>query len=145
MRRKSVPGWLGNDVPEHYISTSHNNDEMPCHKTVDYSREDWELQVAPGKPTATTGTATACAGHAIYLANVLKLPRDRAVRRMQANHGTVFSTPIEFIAHHRSLGIVSGDFTKEAQAHADRQAPRHQRKKSKQPRAKKELRRKKSG
>lgn len=106
MRRKSMPGWLGADTPEHFIQTVHMNDVMPCHPTVDYESSDWEEQLVNGE-------AQACAGVAIYHANVGKMPRDRSVRRLPADKVNVFASPKEFIEHHRSLGIVSGEMKAE--------------------------------
>ncbi len=103
MRRKSMPGWLGSDVPEHFIQVVHSEANMPCHLTVDYAEPGWEDQLAPG------GDARACAGVAIYRANVGKLPRDASVRRLKPDKKTVFASPREFVEHHRSTGIVSGE------------------------------------
>ena len=105
MRRKSMPGWLGADVPESFIQTVHRADEMPCHVSVNYENPEWRDQLQPGDE----GSATACAGVAIYHANILKRPRDRNVRTLDPDKVNVFASPTEFIAHHRSSGVVSGE------------------------------------
>lgn len=89
-----MPGWLGSDTPEHFIQTVHNDAAMPCHQTVDYEQEDWEVQLYQGK-------AQACAGVAIYFANIAKLSRDPARRRLKPDHKAVFSSPTEFLKHHK--------------------------------------------
>lgn len=95
MRRASARGWLGADTPEGFIQTVHADAQMPCHLTVDYDGdEDWQLQLELGK-------ATACAGVAIYFANILKVSRDPKRRRLPANKKTVFASPIEFLKHHK--------------------------------------------
>lgn len=99
MRRKSFPGWLGAATPENFIQTAHSDEEMPCHQTVDYERKDWRQ---------TLHEATACAGVAVYFANIGKLSRDRSRRRLKADKVNVFSSPVEFVKHHCSLGIISG-------------------------------------
>lgn len=104
-RRKSMPGWLGDDTPEHFVEMAHGEENLPCHKTVDYTKHDWKERQVRG-PKAT---AHECAGAAIYRANVLKEVRDRKVCRLPPDEKTVFATPKEFIKHHRSLGLVSGE------------------------------------
>lgn len=95
MRRKSAAGWLGADTPEHFIQTVHNDAEMPCHQTVDYEQRDWEVQLI-------NGSAHACAGVAIYFANIGKLSRDSSRRRLPKDAVRVFASPMEFLKHHKS-------------------------------------------
>lgn len=95
MRRKSMPGWLGEDTPEGFIQMVHADTMAPCHLTVDYDG-NWELQLVQGK-------ASACAGIAIYFSNIAKVSRDPARRRLPPDHKTVFSSPMEFLAHHNKL------------------------------------------
>lgn len=102
MRRKSMPGWLGAATPEQFIQSVHINDVMPCHQTVDYETDDWESQLVDG-------SSVACAGVAIYHANVLKSPRDRSVRTMKPDKVSVFASPKEFLDHHNKLGVTSGE------------------------------------
>lgn len=79
--RKSVPGWLGPLTAEEWIQLAHNEGEPGCHCT----------------------TNMACAGLAIYRANVCKSPRDPAALRLPADTVKVFSWHTEFTAHHGAL------------------------------------------
>jgi len=93
-RRKSMPGWLGDDTPEHFLNTAMADIDMPCHQTVNYERPDWETQLGP------RGTALSCAGQAIFFANILKVSRDRKRRQLKPNKTLVFASPEEFLKHH---------------------------------------------
>ena len=87
-----MPGWLGEQfTPEGFCAIAHSDMGMPCHLTIGKRQE---LQ---------------CAGMAIYRGNVSKRPRDRAVLVLPANREQVFAGSDEFIAHHRSHGIVSSE------------------------------------
>lgn len=80
---------------------------MPCHCTVDYSRDDWEVQVQ---------TKPRCAGHAAYLRNRCKIPYEPSLAafvRTVERDPDVFSRPEQFLEHHggdvsRATGIVIG-------------------------------------
>lgn len=80
---------------------------MPCHCVVDYDREDWETQVEH---------APRCAGHAVYLRNRCKSPRDpelAAFVRSVLPSVEVFSRADYFLEHHggdpeRASGIMLG-------------------------------------
>jgi len=107
MRRMALPGYLGNDTPEHFSETVHSDEHMPCHLTVDYTRgDDWRDQLLPG----VLGSATECAGIAIYRANVNKRVRPfiagpfrYELRTLRPNKRTVFANRDEFLAHHKRL------------------------------------------
>lgn len=80
---------------------------MPCHCTVDYSRDDWQAQVQE-KPR--------CAGHAAYLRNRCKMPRDPGLAQFVSQvdrDPEVFGRPEQFLEHHggnvnRTMGILLG-------------------------------------
>lgn len=96
-RKLSLPGWLGASTPEEFITAALINEaDMPCHKTVDYERDDWELQVMT--------TASHCAGSLVFMNNYCKLPRRKSLAKMVNSvkkSVTVFATPQEFLKHHR--------------------------------------------
>ena len=81
-RRDSVPGWLGSMTSDEWLALAHGEGQADCHTTV---RPD--------------GGAHACAGLAIYRANVCKAPRDPNVMRLPADRVKVFSFN-EFKKHH---------------------------------------------
>jgi len=94
--RKSAPGYLGDDNPEHFFRASVTRESlMPCHMQIDYSDPDWANTQLPG--------VDFCAGNLIFYRNWLKQPRNpdlyaatRAVNPSQH----VFLTPEEFFEHH---------------------------------------------
>ena len=77
-RRDSLPGWLGGSTAEEFRQMAHGEVKYDCH--------------------AIKGPQ--CAGLAIYRANVCKSVRDPSVLRLPRDEATVFSTPMEFKAHH---------------------------------------------
>jgi hypothetical protein len=94
--KKSEPGYLGADDPEHFFRASVTREsEMPCHEQVDYGDEDWLKTQLPH--------VDFCAGNLIFYRNWLKMPRSpklyEAVRAVQPSKH-VFATPEEFFAHH---------------------------------------------
>lgn len=97
--RKSTPGWLGDDNPEHFYWAAVTAEvEMPCHAQINYGDEDWDEVQLPG--------VDLCAGNLIYFRNHMKVPRNpvlatavTAVLRSAA----VFSWPHEFLGHHLRL------------------------------------------
>ena len=102
-RRKAMAGWLGAGSPESFVACINRDDILPCHQTIDYTDPAWkEKWVAQ-----TTGNA--CAGALIMAANTCKRPRDPTFPTMPPDHETVFSSPTEFIAFHRSSPIQSWD------------------------------------
>lgn len=76
MRRDALPGWLGGATPEEYRSLAHSDEPVECH----------------------VHAGSRCAGMAIYRTNVCK--RQPEADKLPADHETVFSTPMEFVAHH---------------------------------------------
>lgn len=76
--RKALPGWLGPLQAPQWVQVAHGEGEPGCH----------------------TRQGMACAGIAIYRANVCKAPRDPEAFRLPANKTSVFATPAEFLAHH---------------------------------------------
>lgn len=91
LRRKSLPGHLGEDTAKHFMETVMSDYEMPCHQTVDYANPAWFEDIS---------NAESCAGVAIFFANICKLSRDRDRMRLPADKETVFARPEEFIKHH---------------------------------------------
>ena len=79
MARTALNGWLGGATPDEYVRLAHSDHQVNCH--------------------AIRGPQ--CAGMAIYRRNVCKrvdppnlvLPKDEEL---------VFSTPMEFLAHHNA-------------------------------------------
>lgn len=71
-----------------------SNERMPCHSLVDYESDDWKTQQQ---------TSPQCAGRAIYLMHLMRMPRDRSILRLPANKALVFSTQAEFDEHHEVL------------------------------------------
>lgn len=79
-RRDSLKGWLGGSTPMAFVAAAQGDGRMDCHVIV--NRE--------------------CAGAAIFRSNICKRPRDPYVLRLPANRDDVFSSPVEFQAHHTS-------------------------------------------
>lgn len=77
--RASLPGWLGGASPEDWLFTAHHDHYVECH--------------------ALTGVQ--CAGIAIYRRNVVKRV-EPPLLQLEKNTELVFSTPMEFKAHHNS-------------------------------------------
>lgn len=76
MRRDALPGWLGGATPEEYRRLAHSDEQVECH----------------------VHHGSRCAGMAIYRTNVCKWqPSEDA---LPADTEKVFSTPMEFLAHH---------------------------------------------
>ena len=93
-RRKSGPGWLGSDnTPEDWTRLAHGEAFIECH----------------GIAESETSEAFQCAGVAIFRANVAKSCRRNDVLRLPADRERVFSSSLEFIKHHRSIGVVSSE------------------------------------
>lgn len=94
--KKSAPGYLGVDTPEHFFRASVTQEsEMPCHEQIDYSDPDWLKTQFPH--------VDFCAGNLIFYKNWLKMPRSpelyAAVRAVNVSQH-VFATPEEFFSHH---------------------------------------------
>ena len=88
-RRDSIPGWLGTLTVDDWVELAHGEGSADCHTTK--QKKD--------------GKGWACAGLAIYRANVAKAPRDPNAMRLKPDTTLVFSFG-EFRKHH-SEGIVA--------------------------------------
>ena len=96
-RRDSKPGHLGGSAPEVYIGQCHGPFFIPCHLTYG------ELTDEVRQNLNCTG---GCAGSAVFRANLgvdTKMPP--GINRLPADHDLVFSSEVEFIAHHRQISI----------------------------------------
>lgn len=88
-----MPGWLGSEqTPEDWVQTAHSDATVECH---------------------TTKQGQQCAGLGIYRGNVCKKPRNPNTLALPPNEKKVFSTPMEFIAHHRKNGFTSAEVCRE--------------------------------
>lgn len=76
--RDALRGWLGSLSADEWLQAAHGEGRADCH--------------------AYQGPQ--CAGFAIYRANICKLPRDRNAQKLPADRERVFSSPMEFKAHH---------------------------------------------
>lgn len=94
-RKQSLPGWLGDASPEQFIATVMNDEEMPCHSTVDYTDKHWRRSLRTKK-------VSYCKGSLIFFSNICKLSRDRARPTAEPSED-VFRSPQEFLKHHTSL------------------------------------------
>jgi hypothetical protein len=100
-RRDSLPGYIGGAHPDYFQRMAMSEVRMPCHlhlaDGVDYS--------AAQVPGTREHSAPQCAGRAVYWRNVVKVPRDRTLITLAADHSAVFSSPREFLAHHRERAL----------------------------------------
>jgi hypothetical protein len=87
-RRISIRSWLGLDhktgqfyTPAYWLKLAHGETLTDCHLRNQFQ----------------------CAGMAIYRANVCKRPRYPEILILPADEKLVFSTPMEFIAHHEKV------------------------------------------
>ena len=78
--RDALAGWLGGSTPEQYLAWAHQDTVVDCH----------------------TKLGQQCAGMAIYRANVIKSCRPPMLE-LPADKSEVFSTPMEFLEHHKQL------------------------------------------
>jgi len=76
--RASLPGWLGSHTTEEWLQFAHSETYINCHCT----------------------TNQACAGAAIYRANVIKTLKDPTALTLPVDKVTVFASPMEFWNHH---------------------------------------------
>jgi hypothetical protein len=95
-RKTSAPGWLGSSTPLQFLAQAESEIRMPCHCAISYEDPNWKNQVEQ---------APRCAGHATYLRNRCKSPRDPGlsafVRQVTANTQEVFTHAVDFVAHHQ--------------------------------------------
>lgn len=96
-RRDSVKGYLGDcsNDPKGFISARLLHEKHECHSMVDYDGDDVNEQVRK---------APTCAGFAIMLKNMCKLPYNPetcdTIKLVKVDRETVFSHVNEFIEHH---------------------------------------------
>lgn len=76
LRRDALSGWLGGATPEEYARLCHSDEVVECHVHAG----SW------------------CAGLAIYRSNVIKSQPPE--HKLPADHAAVFSSLMEFVAHH---------------------------------------------
>lgn len=108
-RRTSLPGWLGSDSPEGFVRNVMREVPLPCHSTIDYRDREWHTKWVNRR------IGKLCAGSIIFAANCAKKPRPQSLIPVgKPDHELVFSTPQEFIAHHRSFGRGSWGLTDES-------------------------------
>lgn len=98
-----MAGWLGAGSPESFVDCINRDVVLPCHQTIDYTDPAWKEQWTAQE------TGNTCAGALIMTANMCKQPRDPAFPTMESDKDAVFSTPVEFIAFHRSGPLKSWD------------------------------------
>lgn len=86
LRRDALRGWLGGSTPEQYARLCHSDAVVECH----------------------VHAGSRCAGLAIYRRNTVKWqPEDH---KLPADHDTIFSNVMEFIAHHSApIGAKGGE------------------------------------
>ena len=90
-RRNAVAGWLGPYDFDEWLILAHCDEPIACHQTI---VEDESFE----------GTR-ACAGAAIYRANVAKIPRLAPLsHQMAPDREAVFAMPTEFVRHHTREG-----------------------------------------
>jgi hypothetical protein len=109
--RRVKPGALGGSDPLRYIGQAEAGFVIPCHKTIDYSDPEWN--------TKCLGTASQCAGLAIYRANcginLEQAPANVVIKTMGATPGVqlelpanrelVFASHAEFLSHHVGIPL----------------------------------------
>ena len=87
-RRDSIPGWLGEMNVDEWLRLAHGEGKADCHTMKQSDSKGW-----------------ACAGLAIYRANVAKSVHDQTALRLPPDRENVFSFG-EFKKHHES-GVLS--------------------------------------
>lgn len=75
------------------------DEPMPCHSTIDYEDPAWR------KEWVTGAVGKLCAGARIFFANISKRSRDPERPVAKPDKAKVFSSPTEFVDHHKSLGL----------------------------------------
>jgi hypothetical protein len=84
LRRDALNGWLGGATPEEYARLCHSDKVVECH----------------------VHAGSRCAGLAIYRRNTCKSQPEE--HRLPADHETIFSNRMEFIAHHGDIPRTQG-------------------------------------
>lgn len=84
--RGSLSGLPGDIAPEEWLHIARGESSAECHVLKSQEGQPW-----------------ACAGLAIFRANICKRPRDRGVLRLSADRNAVFSRNSEFLEHYSKL------------------------------------------
>lgn len=105
--RSVTPGALGGSEPEVYIGQTNGPFYIPCHCHYKSDTPDWKEKALK---------APQCAGSRIFRANIDNMNHP-SLLGLEADHEAVFSTPAEFVAHHKQITV------EQAQAELDRQTP----------------------
>lgn len=98
-RKTSAQGWLGSNDPVTFV---HNVERgLPCHITVDYEADDWEIEQEH---------APVCRGSLELMANAGMRPVDdelRALVEATPKADDVFNWPFEFVQYHNEASVRS--------------------------------------
>jgi hypothetical protein len=78
-----MPGWLGSDTVEDWLSIAHGDVISDCHTKKRSKTKFWQ-----------------CAGLAIYRSNVAKGCRG-GMMKLPANREAAFDSPLKFVRHHK--------------------------------------------
>lgn len=92
-RRDITPGALGGADPEVFIGQANGPFYIPCHCFYKSDTPDWKDKAMQ---------APQCAGSRVFRANIDNVNHP-SLLGLEADHETVFSSPAEFIAHHRQI------------------------------------------
>lgn len=96
-RRCSEPGHLGGSTPEVYIGQTRGPFLIPCHLTYPSLEEGERLH-------DKMHCMGQCAGSAIFRANCgLNGLLPPEIPQLEPDHEAVFSSPVEFLAHHKGI------------------------------------------
>jgi hypothetical protein len=77
-RKDALAGWLGANTPEQMAWDALNEIHLPCHKTVDYEKADWQRRMY-----LPESGAQHCAGARACAKKSYQLPRDPVLRKAQ--------------------------------------------------------------
>lgn len=95
--RSSTPGALGGSPAEVYIGQCFGPFFIPCHMTYEENNEELRQNLH-----CTGG----CAGSAVFRANCgWDQAMPKGVNKLPADHEEVFSSPVEFLAHHKQITL----------------------------------------
>lgn len=96
-RRDSEPGFLGGSPAETFVGQVFGPFMIPCHCACDFDDPNWKDKVFE---------TSQCAGTAIFRANLgLERTLPPQLHQLPANHDLVFSSPAEFMAHHKGISV----------------------------------------
>ena len=99
-----MPGYLGENRTSDFVQAAMGEGKMPCHSSVNYEDPQWLEKFRNEEHKG----GVQCRGRAIFQANNCKLPRDRTVLRLESDRKLVFSTPAEFVEHHKNQSYLEG-------------------------------------